>query len=577
MQEILERIRRGERIEHFETIRLSKSGQPIPVSLSVSPVKDSSGRIVGAAKIARDITERKRAEEALQRSESRFRAMAETVPDILFTTDPDGTMNYINPRFYDLTGREPGSADGHGWMDSIHPADAGMVRTRWEQMVEIGHGFRGEFRLRMADGSYRWFITRARPVRDEDGRISRWFGSSTDVHEQKRAEELLRDTDRRKDEFLAVLAHELRNPLVPIRNAVHVLRLVGADKHRLEKARDMIERQVMHMTRLIDDLLDLSRISRGKILLRKESLDLAAVVRSVASDYAPLLHDKGLLLDLVLPDRPVYSLADPTRIAQALGNLLHNAMKFSEPEGCVRIRLETSSDPPRCTIRVADQGIGIRPEMMPRLFEAFSQDQAGLDREHGGLGLGLALVKGLVRLHGGEVGASSDGPGRGSEFWFELPRGTEPAPSREAAPSAATLAGNPRRILLIEDNPHVSEGMRFLLESLGHWVSVAKDGQAGLEAARKTQPEVILCDVGLPGSLDGYAVAGQIRRDGAYGSPYLVALTGYGREEDKLRALESGFDLHLTKPIDPSALERVLRRLASQATGPGLSSSSAGR
>jgi signal transduction histidine kinase len=373
----------------------------------------------------------------------------------------------------------------------------------------------------------------------------------------REAEEALREEARRKDVFIALLAHELRNPLAPIRNALAIVRRLGLEDPALLRAREMIERQVAHMVRLVDDLLDVSRITQGKIALRRELLELGDLLRAAAEDHRPLLAAGGLALDVALPPAPVWVDADATRVSQAIGNLLQNAMKFTDPGGRVALRADPLGEE-RVAVTVEDTGIGMDGETLARVFEPFAQAAPG--QERGGLGLGLALVKGLVELHGGAVDAASDGPGRGSRITFVLPiagaGGPSPAPSsRPPAPSAAARG---RRVLLIEDNVDAAESMQMLLEMCGHEVALAHAGAEGIARAAAFAPEVILCDIGLPGAIDGYGVARALR--GAPGPrPHLIALTGFGQEEDKRRARDAGFDAHLTKPVDPTLLERMLR------------------
>jgi CheY-like chemotaxis protein len=337
----------------------------------------------------------------------------------------------------------------------------------------------------------------------------------------------------------------------------------------------MIDRQVAHMTRLVDDLLDVSRISQGKILLRRERLDLVELVRHTVDDHRGELEKGGLGLDLYLPQgpsQPLWMEGDRTRLSQMLGNLLHNAGKFTDPGG--RVTVELRVDPPGETaekagwaeVVVRDTGIGMDPEMLDRLFETFSQADRSLARSRGGLGLGLALVYGLAGLHGGEVSAESEGLGRGSRFTLRLPLATVAAAPREEVEVPAPGPGMPR-VLVIEDNADAAESMQLLLELRGFEAVIAGDGAAGLELARRFRPDVVLCDIGLPGALDGYAVARELRADPAFAGVRLIALTGYGQAEDQRRAHAAGFDLHLTKPVDPATL---LNLLASPAYAAGL-------
>lgn len=367
----------------------------------------------------------------------------------------------------------------------------------------------------------------------------------------------IREGDRRKNEFLAMLAHELRNPLAPIRNAVHVFRLMGLKEPTLIQVRDMIDRQVTHMARLIDDLLDMSRLSRGKILLRKERVDLKRIVRDAVEDHRSTLEAAGLTLNVTLPDRSLFSHADPVRLAQVVGNILHNASKFTDPGGSVTVSMSVDSDGRTVRIVVRDTGIGMDHDILARLFDAFTQADRSLDRSRGGMGLGLALVKGLVELHEGTVQAFSAGPGTGTEITVLLP--VQDQDARAGSNVASAPAGDKSaRVLVIEDNLDTANSMRMLLSLAGHPVEVAHDGPQGIEAARRFQPAVVLCDLGLPGGMDGCGVARELRQDPAFAKTHLIALTGYGQGEDRDRCLEAGFDNHLTKPIDFSELESAL-------------------
>jgi signal transduction histidine kinase len=377
----------------------------------------------------------------------------------------------------------------------------------------------------------------------------------------------LQEADRRKDEFLAMLAHELRNPLAPVRSAVEILKQLGPMEPRLERAREIIDRQVGQQARLLDDLLDVSRITRGKIQLRPEPLELVSLVRETIEDRRPMLDAAGLTLDLALPEEPIWVEGDSARLAQVVSNLLHNAIKFSDRGGQVAVRLTVAEagDGPLCAvITVRDTGVGIEPQMLPQLFEAFSQADRSLDRSHGGLGLGLSLVKGLVELHGGQATAHSEGPGRGSEFTIRLPicSGDAEIPAtamRSSSPDRPRLSSaHPLRVLIVEDHLDGAETLRQLLELCHCSVVVAHTGPAGVAAAQQFHPELVLCDLGLPG-MNGYEVAAALRREPRFTKTCLVAVSGYGQEEDRRRSLEAGFDMHLIKPVDFEELQRLLR------------------
>jgi PAS domain S-box-containing protein len=376
----------------------------------------------------------------------------------------------------------------------------------------------------------------------------------------------LQTANRSKDHFLAMLAHELRNPLSPILNALHLLRLRAPDAQVIERVRDVVERQVQHMARLIDDLLNVTRIARGKISLRREQLDLVDLVRASAEDRRGAIEVAGLALLLELPAEPVWIVGDATRLAQVVGNLLQNATQFTEAGGEITVRVAPIWEDHVVAITVRDTGIGMEQELVRNVFEMFTQADVSLERSQGGLGLGLALVKGLVELHGGEVRAYSAGLGRGAEFTVFLPLPESHRPTLElnlpvAAPSQQAACAT--RVLVIEDNRDAAETLQELLEAWEYEVAVAYTGTAALEMARELQPAIVVCDLGLPG-MDGYAVAAALREDPATASAHLIALTGYGDDEDRRRAREAGFDVHLTKPLDPPALQRLLAGIGSE-------------
>jgi two-component system CheB/CheR fusion protein len=373
------------------------------------------------------------------------------------------------------------------------------------------------------------------------------------MEERERAEHALRDADRRKDEFLAVLSHELRNPLAPIRSSLHVLEHAPADAVAAAKAHEIIARQVGHLARLVDDLLDATRIANGKLQVERRPLDLGELAQRTAEDHRDLFTAREVALEVALPAEPLWVEGDATRLAQAIGNLLQNSAKFTSSGDMVRLSLERKDGLAVLTVR--DTGIGIEPAMLPRLFQPFSQADSTLNRRLGGLGLGLALVKGLVETHGGTIDVSSGGKGAGAEFVVRLPLSSAPART-EVTPEAARRA---RRILVIEDNLDAAESLQLALEYEGHEVAVAHDGPEGIERARQLTPEVVLCDIGLP-DMDGYAVAKALRQEPGLRDTFLIALTGYALPEDQRRALEAGFDAHLTKPASVEAVEEAMGR-----------------
>jgi CheY-like chemotaxis protein/two-component sensor histidine kinase len=374
------------------------------------------------------------------------------------------------------------------------------------------------------------------------------------VTDLRAAEQALRESDRRKTEFLAVLSHELRNPLAPILTGVEILESSAPGSAAAARARAIIRRQTEHLARLVDDLLDVTRVSRGKIELRRVRLDLRDVVRRTLDDHRDQLDGRSIALEVALPPEPVWLDADATRMAQVVGNLLHNAAKFTPAGGAVCVTLSALGG--QAELAVRDTGIGIDAQDLPRLFEPFAQGDQGLARSAGGLGLGLALVKGLVELHGGRVRAASDGPGRGAEIAVVLPLAEAEPAALPAAPREAAPAG--RDVLVIEDNEDAASTLADLLELNGHRVRIARDGRTGLALAQERIPDVIFCDIGLP-DMDGYEVARALRAVDALRSVRLVALTGYAQPDDRRRAAAAGFDAHLAKPPPAEEIAAALR------------------
>ena len=377
--------------------------------------------------------------------------------------------------------------------------------------------------------------------------------------ELRQQAERLEEANRHKDEFLAMLAHELRNPLAPIRNGIRVLDIVGSQSDEARETRGMIERQVSHMARLVDDLLDVSRIIRGKVCLQNEPVDLMAIVREVAHDYRPILSDNRIALSVDVDGEPCWITGDSIRLTQIVSNLLHNANKFTDENGEVRLVARVIRNEGSVVIKVSDTGIGMTSETLKHVFDSFSQAQSTLDRSKGGLGLGLALVKGLTELHGGSVEAFSAGPDQGSEFTVRLPLHEVAAPRPVPVPASKIERNETRKVLLIEDNRDAALSMKLLLRHAGFDIELAFAGPEGVDAARTGHPDIVICDIGLPG-MDGFNVARTLRAELPCRHAYLIALSGYGQDEDVRKAHAAGFDLHLIKPVDFTQLEQALRR-----------------
>jgi PAS domain S-box-containing protein len=699
---ILDRIRRGERIEHFETIRLRKDGTPLDISLTVSPIADPSGQIVGASKTARNITERVLAKKALQDSERRFREMIDALPAAVYTTNAQGRLTHFNPACVALSGRTP-EIGGDQWCVTwklYHRDGTPMAHDECPMAIALkeGRSVRGDEAIaERPDGTRIWFMPHPTPffdtagrvvgginmlvditerkhaeevlraseqrfrtlfdsmdegycviemifdkndqpvdyrflqinpafekqtgIKDAQGRLMReiapgheqhWFdvygriavtGETqrfensaaalgrfydvcafrvgppelrrvgivfNDITERKKAEEVIRQSqkalleeDKRKDEFLATLAHELRNPLAPIRNSLQILRMTNGSNPAAERVQEMMERQVAHMVRLVDDLLELSRISRGKIELTKERLELATIIHHAVETSKPFIEAANHRLTLRLPSEPVFVDGDLVRLSQVFANLLNNAAKYTQNSGNISVNLQKQDETAIVSIR--DTGIGIPSHMLSRVFDMFTQVDNVLHRSQDGLGIGLSLVRTLVAMHDGSVEAQSAGLGQGSEFIVRLrlaeqqtlstANTIQPGDNRATAPPT-------RRILVVDDNRDAADSLSMLLKFLGADVKVAYDGQTALEALRICRPSVLLLDLGMPG-MDGYEVAQRVRRDPEFSHLTLIALTGWGQDQDRRRTQQAGFDHHLVKPVELDALQGLLVSLDS--------------
>jgi len=433
------------------------------------------------------------------------------------------------------------------------------VRARFERAIHDGSVFEAEYRVRGEDGVERWVRARGRVERDDAGQPFRMSGAVIDVTQRRVAEESLKDADRRKDEFLATLAHELRNPLAPIRNCLHILGMT-TDPKEAENARLMMERQLSQMVGLIDDLLDLARISQGKIALRKERVDLGRLVGDAVGSLRPAIEQSGHALLLALPAAPLHVEADVTRLSQVFDNLLTNAAKYTERGGTITVTV--AAEGTTGVVTVKDTGIGIPAAMLPQIFDMFTQVDRATDRSQGGLGIGLWLVRRLVDLHGGTVEARSEGAGRGSAFTVRLPLVSAgvPAASTAAPGNASGATGPRRRILVVDDNRDSAHSLSLLLELLGNETRVAHDGLEALDVAAAYQPDVVLLDIGMP-RLNGYDTARQLRAQPWGPAAVLIALTGWGQEHDRVRSRAAGFDHHLVKPVDPDNLRQLLASL----------------
>lgn len=517
---------------------------------------------VGISKLADDPSHYWDTVQALKESEAKFRTIANAMPQMVWSTRPDGYHDYYNQQWYDFTGAPEGSTDGDGWNGMFHPDDQARAWKAWRHSLATGDRYEIEYRVRHHSGDYRWTLGRALPVRNDAGEIIRWMGTCTVIHDQKMAEEALKDASRRKDEFLAMLAHELRNPLAPLYNSAVLLRRSGEIRAENAQTLDVIERQIKHMTRLVGDLMDVARVTSGKVKLQRVPCELNSVISQAAQDFRYLLDDAGIHFSTECSDEPLWIKGDATRIVQAVGNLLHNAAKFTPAGGSVRMttaRVEDNTGE-HAVVTVKDSGEGIDPKLTTHMFSPFIQAEQGLDRGKGGLGLGLALVKGFMELHGGSVTVESEGKGRGAAFTLSFPCGDIPEEIPESQAGWASSLLRKLRIVLIEDNKDTIATLSMLLTMDGHDVTTAEDGTTGINAIETAMPDVVICDIGLPGSVDGYAVARAVRERAATGShkPFMIALSGYGHDDARRNSKKSGFDIHLLKPLELGELNRVL-------------------
>ncbi|MFN0149334.1 MAG: PAS domain S-box protein [bacterium] len=524
-----------------------------------TPVFRENGELREWIGMCADITERWRAEAALRESEERFRLMADAAPVLICVADTRKLGTYFNQVWLDFTGRTIADELGLGWAEGVHPDDLDHCLRTYGNAFDRREPFRMEYRLRRADGEFRWVLSHGVPRFDSGGAFGGYIASCIDITERRRAEETLKDDDRRKDEFLAILGHELRNPLATIHNALQIVNQRPANPRDIDEARGMMDRQVQVLKQLVDDLLEVSRVTHGKIELHRKKINVADAVANAVEATRALVASNRHTLFVTLPSEPVFLDADPIRLEQSLTNLLTNAAKYTPAEG--RIRLIVTREGNEAVISVIDTGIGIAPEVLPRIFESFQQVHPS-DSPSAGLGIGLTLSRRLVELHGGRMEARSAGIGGGSEFVVRLPaaealapsderRGAAPGPAEREMPSAG------RAVLIVEDNVDGAASLSMLLRSMGHTVTVAHDGPTAIELTKLATFDVVLLDIGLP-KMSGHEVASALRQRAETAETVLVAMTGYGQERDKRRAHESGFDHFLTKPVDLAMLGRIL-------------------
>ena len=501
---------------------------------------------------------RHQAEHALRESEDRFRVLCTSAPVAILQLDAEGRCVYVSPLWEPTTGQTPGDAQGFGWAEAVHPGAGSALVDAWRRAAETVSEWRYEGAIEVRGRPPRWIDVKTSPILPAQG-VTGYVGIVEDVTARKQTEEQLRAVDRRKDEFLAMLAHELRNPLAAIGNAVLVAQ-APALAGRWSWSLDVIARQVRQLSKLIDDLTDASRVRLGRIDLRRERLELGQVLRRAIDAVAPATDTRRQRVLFEDATAPLWIVADATRLEQVFVNLLSNASKYSPDESGIQVQVAPDTERHRVSVSVRDPGIGLDPEMLHRIFDLFVQGQTSLDRPHGGLGIGLSLARRLTELHGGTVSARSDGPGRGSEFEVVLPlapaersAGENPQqPSARAAPGAGGAT-----VLVVDDNQDAARSLALLLESAGFRAFVAHDGPAAVARVADVRPHAVLMDLGLPG-LDGFEVAARLRASPGGADLILVAVSGYGPEHSGARSGASGFDRHLVKPVEYGALIDLL-------------------
>jgi PAS domain S-box-containing protein len=533
----------------------NKNGEYHWVIDAALPRFAEDGRFLGFIGSVIDITERKLAEEALRTSEQLYRAIGESIDYGVWTCDPQGHCTYASESFLKLVGMTQEQCAQFGWGNALHPDDAESTIAAWRECVRTGGTWDVEHRFLGADGKWHPILARGVPVRNEQGEVTAWAGINLDISRLKQVEEELRDADHRKDEFLAVLAHELRNPLAPIRTGLELMRLAGDDPAAIEEVRATMDRQSQQMVRLIDDLLDVSRITRGTVELRICRVELSTVIENAVETARPIIEEMGHKLDVTVPKQPIVLEADGTRLSQVIANLLNNAAKYMDRGG--RIELVADRQQSTAVVTVRDSGIGIPPEMIDRIFDMFTQVDGSLERAHGGLGIGLTLVKRLVEMHDGSVEVHSAGRDQGSEFTVRLPAVVGLLSEPVTPIGGARFELDKRRILVVDDNETAANVLAMLLKALGNEVRTAFDGLTAIDLAEQFRPDIVLLDIGMP-KLNGYETARRIRAQPWGRDMVLAALTGWGQEEDKRRTREAGFDHHFVKPVEPDVLQKLL-------------------
>ncbi|HWI35265.1 MAG TPA: PAS domain S-box protein [Burkholderiales bacterium] len=536
--------------------RVRKDGSRFWANVVITALRDDNGKLIGFSKITRDLTQRREQEEALRQSEERLRLMIESVQDYaIYMLDPEGLISSWNTGAERIKGYSREHVLGRHFSLFYEAADVEAGKP-WEELAQArreGHAEGEGWRIRK-DGSRFWARFVVSPVHDDEGRLRGFAKVTQDLTKQRHMQDLEKAAAN-VSEFLGILAHELRNPLAPIRLATEVMARHPAGEAVHETMRKTIERQTTQLVRLVDDLLDTTRVTRGQLALKREPVDLDEVVRLAVETATPFIEQSHHRLEVNVP-RGLGVMGDAQRLTQALANLLNNAARYTPAGGAISVEGGIEG---RCAlIRVRDTGRGIEPEMLERIFGMFVQGLDPVERVGSGLGIGLALARRIIELHGGRLIAASEGKGRGSVFTLELPLAAVEMTQSEGRGATPVAAQSPKRILIVDDNVDSAVTLGHLLRSLGHETEIVHDGASALRAAEAFRPQIVLLDIGLPDGMDGYEVARRLRHIRREEGFRIVAITGWGQEADRQRAREAGFDLHLVKPVDPTELAATL-------------------
>ena len=551
------------------TLLIARDGTERPIDDSAAPIRNGGGEVSGVVLVFRDVTERREQENSLQDALTYAQSIIATLREPFIALDKDLRVRTANDAYYRIFHASKAETEGHLFCELQEGRfDVADLRQRLENVLADHHPINGfEISQTFPKLGHRVMVLNARRFISKNSFPDLILLAIEDVTERRQLErakmqaEISADLHRRKDEFLAMLSHELRNPLAPIQNAIHILRLKHEDDPIQQQARTIIERQVGQMTTLVNDLLEVSRITTGRIQLRQDRIVLQGILERAIESARPLMDQRRHTFKLSMPPLPIWLSADAHRLEQVVVNLLNNAAKYTNEGGHIWLTLQQEGQ--EAVIRVKDSGVGIPPELLPRIFDLFTQADRTIDRSEGGLGIGLALVERLVAMHGGKVEAHST-PGQGSEFAVRLPVALAPeARISSDSPITEERKTPPLRILVVDDNVDAAQSLAVLLKANGHQAHAVHDGRAAIEAAREYQPNLILLDIGLPG-MDGYQVAEKVRHELELRNVVLVAMTGYGQESDKQRSKEAGFDHHLVKPADFSKVEQILATVSAR-------------